>query len=193
MDRRSLLALLLVAALLVVGAFAFGDFHAMESATDASTSVSTAQANHSTAPMNVPLTLVVLGERPLAADLGDRLETNLSERWTVTRAAKPADTDGPIMVVIVSEAELRYNPITPSAAVTARFGFVGSGNATLATRMAQDTNPVVYSNRDPYGVEGEVRLRDRSRGIVSWPGYQRHVADALASSVENALLSAPGM
>ena len=193
MDRRALPVVLLLALILVAGSFAFADFQAMESTTDASNTVSTARSNDATAPQDAPLTLGVFGEGPAADRFGAALASNLADTWTVERSESLSDTDGPILVVDVTDREIGYNPFVPSARVSAAFAFVGSGNATLAAGMVTGERPVVLTNQDPYAVEGEVTVEDRSRGIVSWPGYQRHVTEGLAASVVRALTSAPGM
>ena len=191
---RALLASL-VLFLAVVVAFAVVDFHAMESQTAADSSVGTAQANNATAPVVGPLQLLVLGEGPVPERLEPALAAQLESRWgPVERAAEPSpDFDGPVLVVAVSESALRYNPVTPSARVAIEFAFVGSGNGTVAEQLVTTDSGVVLTNRDPYVVQGDVTIRDESRGIASRPGYQSHVTDQLATRFVDALTSAPGM
>lgn len=191
---RALLASLLFLLALVV-AFAVVDFHAMESQTAADSSVGTARANNASAPVGGPIQLVVLGEGPVAEGLEPALAAKLESRWgPVDRAAEPSpDFDGPVLVVAVTESELRYNPITPSARVAVDFAFVGSGNGTLAERLVTTDSGVVLTNRDAYVAQGGVTIRDESRGIASRPGYRSHVTERLADRFVNALTSAPGM
>ena len=186
---------LLAVVLLLLGvAFTTLSFQAMESRTAADASVGTAQSNDATAPLDRPLQLVVLGEGPVADRLGPALESRLSSRVVdVELADEPAAAyPGPVLVVGVNES-LAYNPVTPRARVTLEFGFVGSGNGTLASQFATGDQPMVLTNRDPYVVQGDVTLRDESRGVVSLPAYRAHVTDRLAEKLSTSLLDAPGM
>lgn len=192
---RALLVVVVLALALVVSLFAFVDFHAMESNTLADASVGTAQANKATAPVDQPLQLLVLGDGPVADRLSDHLAAELSPTFaTINQTDEPIESwNGPVLVVGIVESDVRYNPVTPSAAVTAEFAFVGSGNVTLATQFARGEMPPVLSNLNPYVVQGDVVLQDESRGIVSVPAYERHVTERLATKLGDALTSAPGM
>lgn len=192
--RRLLLVVGLVGVVIIAGAFTSLSFHVMESETASNSSVGTSQANDATAPTGVPLQVIVLGEGPVADRLADDLETSLSDRWTaITVAEEPTSVDGPVYVVRIGEADVAYNPVTPSARVTAHFAFVGSGNGTLAAQLASgDTTPVL-TNENPYVVHGDVTVVDESTGLVSIPGYRDHVARQLAGELARSLSSAPGM
>jgi hypothetical protein len=196
-SRRLALPLALVALVVVATAFAFVfvSFHAMESATAADTSVGTSRANDARAPTDQPLHVVVVGEGPIVDRLADDLEASLSERWaSVSMADEPiAAFDGPVYVVDLAEADVRYNPLSPSARLTAAFAFVGTGNGTKAARIARGDRPTVLTNETPYVVQGDVTIVDESRGIVSMPGYYDHVSARLATKLADSLASAPGM
>jgi hypothetical protein len=191
-----LLVVLLVLAVSFVAAVTVVDFHAMESATTADASVGTSRANDAVAPTDEPLSLVIVGEGPVADRLGEALESSLSQPWeSVERVDSVANVsgDGPVLVVGVTSTDISYNPITPSARVRADFGFVGAGNATLAKQFALGERPVVLTNETPYVVQGQVTIEDRSRGLVSIPGYHAHVTDRLATKLGSSISSAPGM
>jgi hypothetical protein len=194
--RRLLLAALLLLVALVGVSFVFVEFHALKSETTADATVGTSRANDAVAPTEEPLTLVIVGEGPVADRLGEALESSLSPTWeTVERVDSVADAsgDGPVLVVGVTSTDISYNPITPSARVRADFGFVGSGNATLAKQFALGERPVVLTNETPYVVQGQVTIEDRSQGLVSIPGYHAHVTDRLATKLGSSISSAPGM
>lgn len=197
MDIRRLalpLALVVFVVLAAAFAFVFVSFHAMESRTTADFTVGTSQANDAKAPMDQPLHIVVLGDGPVAERLAAELEGSLADRWTVVRADDAAQTfDGPVYVVGLSDPEIRYNPITPSARVRAEFGFVGTGNGTLAAEFARGNEQGVLTNVNPYVVHGDVTIVDESSGLVSMPGYYDHVSARLATKLVESLTSAPGM
>lgn len=186
---------LLLASLLVIGGFAFLDFHVLDTKTSINSAVGTSQAEGTAPSQEQPLQLVVLGDGPLADAVGDGLETQLATSFpAVERVESPAeDGTGPVLVVAISESAIRYNPISPQAQVTARFGFIGEGDATLAMQPAAGESPTVLSNTHPYVVHGDLTLAGTSRGIASHPGYRGHVADGLADNLADSLLSAPGM
>ncbi len=191
---RALLASM-VLLLALVFAFAVVDFRTMESRTTADSSVGTAQANNASAPVGGPIQLVVIGDGPVAERLEPALVTQLESRWgPFELAAEPASSfDGPVLVLAVRESVLRYNPVTPSARVTLDFAFVGSGNGTVARQLVSEDGGIVLTDQDPYVVQGDIMVRDESRGLVSLPGYRSHVTERLADRFEDALTSAPGM
>lgn len=192
--RRLLLVVGLVVVIVIAGAFAAVSFHVLESETASNSSVGTSQANDATAPTGVPLQVIVLGEGPVPDRLADDLETSLSDRWTaITVAEEPTSVDGPVYVVRVGEADIGYNPVTPSARVTAHFAFVGAGNGTLAAQLVSGDASPVLTNENPYVVHGDVTVVDVSRGIVSMPGYYDHVSAQVTGELVTALTSAPGM
>jgi len=183
-------------ALLFAGlAFATTDFHAMESNTAADVTVGTARATNTTVPLDRPLQLVVLGDGPVAAQLGPALSNGLSPRFAdIELADEPAAAyPGAVLVVDVEEAGLDYDPFSPTADVVLEFAFVGSGNGTRARQFVTEDQLLVITNRDRYVLKGDLALRDESRGIVTLPAYRKHVTERLVERLSASLLDAPGM
>jgi hypothetical protein len=195
LSRRRILLAVLLALVLAAGAFTTLDFRALDSQTATDASVTTTQGNQATAPLEEPLQLVVLGGGPVAEGLGDELEAELAGPFAaVNQSAAPIQPwDGPVLVVGVTESAVQYNPVTPRARVQATYGFVGSGNATLATDFATGGSPPVDASRHPYVTHGQVTVTDSSRGLVSLPAYRDHVRTRLAAALAESLTSAPGM
>ncbi|MFB6113488.1 MAG: hypothetical protein ABEJ58_05220 [Halodesulfurarchaeum sp.] len=198
LSRRT--ALLVTAVLLtaLLGAVLTVDFRAMESETDTDASVSTYRVNHAIAPRDGPLTLIVLGDgadaERLATDLSNALKDEQDGWPAVVLAEDGRDTvDGPVLVVSITESLVRYNPVSPSARTRVDFGFVGNGDASFARRFAVGDRPVVIGSETPYVVGGSVAVTDRSRGLVSVPGYRSYLGEMIAEAVSEALTSAPGM
>lgn len=192
----STIAVLAVVVLATVGAgFAFVDASALQGETATDSTVSTAQLNRSTASLADPVTLFVSGDGWLETAVGDRIAANLEDRGaTVTRVdSLDGPTAGPVLVVTVADADVSYNPVAPSATVEASFAYVQSGNVTLATGLVRDEPLVVSTVTDAYVAHGDVTVRDRTRGVATWPAYQRRVTTATADGVVRALEGATGM
>lgn len=191
--RRALLVASLLIAL--VTSFVVFDFHAMESQTEADSSVGTSRTNDATAPVTGTMHLLVLGDGPVADRLEDELASELTSTWASIQGVNESveSVSGPVLVVLVTSTDVNYNPVTPSAQVRADFGFVGSGNVTLAETFATGEGPVVLSKEIPYAVRGSVTITDHSRGVVSVPAYAAHVTRRLAENIGTELTSAPGM
>ena len=180
--------------LVVLGAVVLVDFQVMQSATATDSSTGTSQLDNATVPENESLTLVVLEDGAMAEGLAPELEAALSNRFEVRTTTEPTPPwTGSVLVITVTESSVQYNPITPAGCVSADFAFVGSGNATFATTLVTGEDPLVVTNAEPYVVHGTVSVTDRSRGIVSVPGYQSHLRSALAAELSRTLGSAPGM
>jgi hypothetical protein len=194
MTVRRGLAVALAALLLVSLAFAGLDFRFATAETATSSSVGTAQAANATAPLDRPLAVLVLGDGPVADGLTAALTPELEGRFpTVTVIEDPAATpNGSVLVLAVRNHTTSYTPVRATGAVTADFAFVGSGNVSFATALLTE-DLMVVTNQEPSVVRGTVTVEDRSRGLFSVPGYRNHLRAALAETLRNALLSAPGM
>lgn len=191
----SIAAVFVVIALLAAGAFAFVDFHALESQTAADTSVGTSRVNDAMAPKSQPLYLAIVGDGPIADRLATELQADLQPTWdTVVLVDELNDSmGGPVLAVGVAESEVRYNPVTPSARLEAEFAFVGSGQGETARAFALGEQPTILNNEIPYVVQGDVTMVDTSRGLASLPGYRGFLVDRLSARLTSSLTSAPGM
>ncbi|MFC7044172.1 hypothetical protein ACFQH6_01020 [Halobacteriaceae archaeon GCM10025711] len=211
MERsRTVLAVLLVVAA-VVGAFALLDFHAARAETGVEKSVSTASVGNATGGLHGDLTLHVAGDGALAAATEARLVDALGDRDVATTVVESvnATTDGPVLVVVVDDADLAYNPVTPSARVAADVLYVPSGNvtqfgrpaaggayshATLVDRVAGDrTVPMVLDAEVRYVRQGTVTVTGRMTGVASAPAFRNRVADAVAVGVLESVESENGV
>lgn len=195
-ERPVLVALFAASVLIVTIALGFGfvDASVLDSETAVDSSVGTSQIDNASASLDGPVTLYVAGDGWLEARMTDRLAEELADRGaTVNRVESlEGDSEDPILAVVVAESSVTYSPIAPTSTVKTDLAYVHSGNATLASSMTEG-EPAVVGNRDAYVVGGEVTVSDRSRGLATWPAYQRRVATASADAVIDALTSAPGM
>ncbi len=202
-QRRLLLLALLLVAVLVVGLLV-PDARFSSSETETQSSVGTSQLGEATAPLDRPVSLLVLGEGPIADGIGADLAAELEPRFpsvSVIEDATPgvtgsdasaAQKNGSVLVVAVRNHTTSYTPVRATGEVAADFAYVGSRNVSFATGLVTEEQMIV-TNEEPYVVRGEVTVRDRSRGLFSVPGYRNHLREALAETLREALLSAPGM
>ena len=190
--RLVLLALLLVAVL--IAALLVPDVRLGRSETETQSSVGTSQLGEATAPLDRPVSLLVIGEGSIADGLGAALAAELEPRFpTVTVIEdEAAPANGSVLVVAVRNHTTSYTPVRATGEVAADFAYVGSGNVSFATGLVTGEQLVV-TNEEPYVVRGEVTVRDRSRGLFSVPGYRNHLREALAGTLRQALVTAPGM
>lgn len=191
--RLAVAALVVLAG--VVATFAFVDASVLRDETAVDSTVGTAQVGDATASLSDPVTLYAPGESRLDSAVADRIAADLSTRGaTVTRVDHLDEpTETPVLVVAVTDADVSYSPVSPTATVAASFAYVQSGNATLARSLVADDPTIVSSNVDAYVVAGDVTVRDRATGVATWPAYQRRIDAATAEAVVEALASAPGM
>lgn len=191
----SIAAALVIGLLLAAGAFAFVDFHALESQTAADTSVGTSRANEAMAPKNQPLFLTVVGDGPVTDRLATELQVDLQSTWDTVVLVEELNESmgGPVLAVVVDESRVRYNPVTPSARLHAEFAFIGTGQGETARAFALGEQPTILNNEMPYVVQGDVTMVDTSRGLASLPGYRGFLVDRLSAKLTSSLTSAPGM
>lgn len=193
MIRLAVAALVVLAS--IAAGFALVDASVLRGETAVNSSVGTAQVDEATASLSDPVTLFVPGDGWLDTAVAERIAADLSARGATVTHVDQLDeaTETPVLVVAVTEADVSYSPVSPTATVTASFAYVQSGNATLAQSLVADDPTIVSSNEDAYVVGGDVTVTDRATGVSTWPAYQRRIGTETAEAVVEALASAPGM
>jgi hypothetical protein len=204
-SRSQLLSLAVVAVVVIASAFAFVGFAAAEHRTDVQQQVATSSTNG--ASMTVPsvLHLYVVGPEPMRGQVEDALVTAFDNRGIDAQVVTDLQSayDRPVLLVAVRDSRLAYNPITPSAAVSIGFEYAADGNVTQFGQdgdaafdvalvddrlMRGETIAVVLDDQNTLFRSGEIRVTDESNGVISWPGYQAYVLEAVGESTVVSLL-----
>ncbi len=175
-------AALALAALVVLAgvAFTFADFAAIESRTDARTTVVTGAIDGSDAAFDDTVSLYVAKEGPFADSVADALVAEFAAAGvTATRVDDLSGLDGPVLAVAVPDYALDYTPWSSDAAASLRFAYSSVGNATALENALAGGNDVVNDGSNPYVLIGDVSTTDRSTGLMSVAGYDRHVMAAV--------------
>lgn len=190
--KRGVLVLLVIGVL--VFGFAFVDASALEGETATESAVGTSQVSSTTASLEGPVTLYVAGNGWLERTVADSIAASLTERGATVTTVSTLDDPvaSPVIAVDNTESQTDYVPFSPSSTVETRFAYVQSGNTTLARTVIEGEHLVV-SNRDPYVIDGEVTVRDRTVGIATWPAHQQRVGSLTGQAIVTALEEAPGM
>lgn len=187
-----------VLVLLAIGVLVFGvafvDASALEGETATETAVGTSQADGASASLNGPVPLYVAGNGWLERAVADAVAANLTDRGATVRTVGTLEDPiaNPVIAVDITESQAGYVPFSPSSTVETRFAYVQSGNTTLA-RAVLEGDPFVVTNRDPYVINGEVTVRDRTIGVTTWPAHQRRVGELTGEAIVTAVVEAPGM
>ncbi len=181
------LIVVIVAALLLLV-----DFQAATSASIVESSVSkfTVGATASTRfPPPASLCLVVSGGSELHAYLEKELVQGLRSAPGIGEVTPIDSADGekscPTLLVEASPDVLTWTPVYSSARGVARLIYASDGDLSWRNDKA-----VVMSNRDgspQVRVRGDLKLGDTTRGIMSRPAYQRHLAHQIALAASDVL------
>lgn len=175
-------AALALAALVVLAGFAFtfADFAAIESRTDARTTVVTSATNGSDAAFDDTVSLYVAEGGPLADTVADALVAEFAAAGvTATRVDDLSGLVGPVLAVAVPDYALDYTPWSSGATASLRFAYSSVGNATAIEDALAGGNGVVNGESNPYVMVGDVSMTDRSTGLMSVAGYDRHAMAAV--------------
>ena len=183
MNNRNLtiIAVILIA---VTGTIAFINIRTIQSNTSIDYAGTTLTSGTPKVQIRNPLNLYIIGD--------DQFTEFLEKHITQTLEAEGIDVtilnelqekyDNQTLVVMVAEKNIKYNPITPRAAVQTNFYYFSNGDTTYLEPLLN--NQAVEMHDGPVLVqEGEIALSDASRGFASYPGYLDHLAQKTAENL----------
>lgn len=189
MKNRKTFLIIAVSAV-IVAVFLLVNFRAAFSNTGAET-IATTVSSGDTLPdamqQRAKITLVVIGEGPLAPALEKSLvkaigSAGLGEVELVH--ALDADYPNPVLVIDVGRPGVLWTPVFGSSSFSVDAWYASNGDTT-----GIDAESVGFDNTDGPGIitSTEYQVRDSSYGIMSRPGYYQLLADWLANSIVEAL------
>ncbi|GGL26976.1 hypothetical protein GCM10009037_08290 [Halarchaeum grantii] len=183
-------AVALACAVVLAGvAFGYASFHAGSAQQSASAAVGTSSVGNATSGLNG--TVYLHADGPYADRVAAGVAAGLRGHGvTVERVATlEADHDRPVLAVETTEADLRYDPVTPSGRVTVAFGYAKTGNGTVAAAIRRES-AANLSAREPYLASGTVTVEHEATGVYSWPAYRDAVTRAAGETLADRLWSA---
>lgn len=195
MKRRAKLLLLVLVGVTATGSFGALEFGVARSDVRDSGRVDLAAVNRSNANLSGEVRLVVRGDDRLHAALERRLAGTLRGRGVgVTRVDdRKRRYAGPVLAVTVTRRRVGYNPLTPSATLTARFEFSSTGNTSYFEEEEHNGTASVPTGQNAFLIDGRVRTTDSTRGLVSYPAYLERLGRAVADGVAERFLVGYGI
>lgn len=192
MHLRSILIAALVLLLVLSGAFALLPFQAAEHRASVQGATGTASAGDATAEFERGVDVYVEGPTWVAGAVGHYLVGDLRAAGIDARQVERLQAaDRPLLAVRVLDLDASYWPVSPTATAEWRFVYATSGNATFVReQLATEHGPVVTSRSEAFVVEGEFRLQDDVRGVISIPQYRAGIADRIAATTAEKLQAA---
>jgi hypothetical protein len=120
------------------------------------------------------------------------LEKALVRHWSARSGSRDVEavssvsglTEGPVLMVQPAERSVRWTPIFASGSVVFKTVYASDGDLSW-----RDDGTVVmsFSGEPQIRIRGDLTLEDTTRGLVSRPAYERHLAERMAIHVSDAL------
>jgi hypothetical protein len=187
MKQKWIVWVLLAGICLAVG-LALIDVRLSKSETNSNSEVASSRSEHpngwlSFAPTSTALAVVGNGrlERSLAAEIARQAEGQ-PQVGRLELLVVPVDEVGqPLVYVTMRKKDLLWTPFYARSEIQIGVAYATSGNVSFRketpTHFVQDASvPFVQ-------YMGNYTFVDRSWGIISWPGYNRHLAEQIAQTV----------
>jgi len=154
---------------------------AVESGTTVESTVVTSQAGNVTATGS-DLVFHVDGDSRFAASVSERLEARLADDGYTVRAVESLDDTypSPVLVVDVTRAEIDSGIVAHNATLEVETYYATDWNRTTY-EAARESGSVELRGRDTAVVEGQFRIRDRTRGLPG--GYLGRLTDEIVDAV----------
>jgi hypothetical protein len=181
--------LIVLAATLIVASLALSllDFNLSRTATDVEHEMATYTVSEAEFDQPIPLKYAVAGASPFSEELAAALDEAL---WaqpafsSVTRVEPMEESEGAYLLVEPEGRAITWCPLYGSAELTVDVAFADNGDVTW-----RGEEPIVMTSEMGAQLlaEGEFRLEDEARGLISRPAYDRLLAEALAAPIAEAL------
>jgi len=139
---------------------------------------------------NAPLTLVVEGPDQLSKAIAIRLEHQFLE-GPITRVTRANIVQSDIrqfqVVVSVADPAVIWSPFYAQTQLAVNFKFSSNGDFSW-----RDKDSIVFSSDQGQmvAVSGDLQLSDTTYGLISRPAYLNHLADEIASQIDEAIRKA---
>lgn len=139
-------------------------------------------------PGDEKIRMVVTGDGSLRRALQEALSEKMGEvglsGLEVAREIDPG-YQGPVLVVKVGRPAPLWTPIFAMSRTPVQAGYASDGDTAFMDIIAQTRTSTAKENAA--NLYAEFNLNDRSLGLISRPGYDRYLAEALAGEIVTAL------
>ncbi len=173
--------------ILIVATFSFVNFRVMSSnLTHNSSMVSSTGSTESVQPFQPAKTgLYVYGENRLAPALQKQLslqldgDTQFGEIESLSSIENKVDY--PILLVEIAQKDIFWSPILARAALDVSVAYASDGDVSF--RLAQPVEFKHTGDQSTLYQSGQYTFSDKSRGIISGPGYFDYLAREIANAI----------
>lgn len=192
MKNKPVTLIILLGLLALVAVFLTVDFNLSRSETTSEhqlTTISQGSGLITAAPLEQGIIVAVVGKGAFAEKLREALLTELSAsrlaahgHWVV---ATDDSRDALHLLVRVDNSDIFWTPVFAQATLDTTLGYASDHDLTW-----YGTLPISMENKDDASVlwaDGKFHLSDRSSGLLSWPAYQRIMAEKMASTMVQSL------
>lgn len=91
--------------------------------------------------------------------------------------------DNQVLVVLVTEKNIDYNPFMPQAMVEIRFVYFSNGNTTYFADIIQEKPLSIRDQGSGAIQEGTIKISDKTKGFTSYKAYIELLTSTAAESV----------
>ncbi|NJD78654.1 MAG: hypothetical protein FIB08_16420 [Candidatus Methanoperedens sp.] len=187
---KTIFALFLTAVTaVIILAFLFTDFGDSTSETKIESHVANASSDTQSGNLEVNLSgrlyVYVVEDDDLTQELKYLLIRNLSEKQNgvldVNSLRK--NYDGQVLIVMIKDREISYNPFFPSAKVETIFYYSNTGNADTFENCSDHKPLMAYFEKSGTVICGISGLTDSTKGITSLKAYRKHLAEEITKNI----------
>lgn len=174
----------------ILSSFYILDFKVSQSDTQTNSVVSSYSSGNPQFNLSDQIFLYVEGDDALKADLREKLRKDLeaagSEVVIVNKVDKKYDSQA--LLVNISKDNWLYTPVYASSNLNIVFFYTSTGKDTKYFEQFKEGNKsIVFANGSSTQGEklmnGEIKLQDSTRGLVSLKAYKKHLTTEVSGEV----------
>ncbi|AKB76944.1 hypothetical protein MSHOH_0461 [Methanosarcina horonobensis HB-1 = JCM 15518] len=190
--KKVLLTLLVFA--FVLSSFYILDFKASQSETQANSGVSAYSSGSPEINFSGRIHLYIEGDDALTVHLKEKLEENLRAAGMEVIIVDTIEEkyDSQALLVNISRNNWLYTPVYASSNLNLVFFYTSTGKDTKYFEQFKNGNKtVVFVNDSSVNgqklMDGEIKLQDSTKGLISLKAYKKHLASEAAKEVVDML------
>ncbi|MBD3206676.1 hypothetical protein GF319_10090 [Candidatus Bathyarchaeota archaeon] len=172
----------------LIGLFAFSNFKITRSRTSADTKSSKYEFGDPKIELDI-LYLYVEGNSRFANNLESKLEIIMISKGidVILTEELVEKYDNQVLAVLISEKDIGYNPLIPSAEMEILFAYFLNGNTSYLEEIRLGEPLVISFTEEGLIKEGKILISDQTQGLVSYRAYVKYLANYSANQIYNQL------